>query len=168
MPNTAGPPTVRDSRPGDLPILVAFNLALATETESKTLDPDVLARGVDAALAEPGRLRYWLAESHGRPVGQVAITREWSDWRAGWIWWFQSVYVLPESRRLGVFRALHSHVRDLARNSPDVIGLRLYVEAANTRAHQTYRALGLVPGGYRVFEELWTDRNGRGAEAIPP
>ena len=26
-------------------------------------------------------------------AGQAAITREWSDWRNGWIWWFQSVYV---------------------------------------------------------------------------
>ena len=77
----------------------------------------VLARGVAAALADPDRLRYWVAEDRERAavVGQAAITREWSDWRNGWIWWFQSVYVHPDHRGRGVFRALHAHIRDAAR-----------------------------------------------------
>lgn len=147
---------VRDARPDDLPRIVEYNARLASETEGKALDPDVLARGVSLALADPDRLRYWVAEdADGRVVGQTAITREWSDWRAGWIWWLQSVYVALDARGLGVFRALHGHVRILARSSPDVIGLRLYVETANDRAMQTYRALGLADGGYHVYEELW-------------
>jgi GNAT superfamily N-acetyltransferase len=103
-----------------------------------------------------------MAELGGRTVGQAAVTREWSDWRNGWLWWFQSVYVLPESRGLGVFRALHGHVRALARASRDVVGLRLYVEAENTRAQRTYHALGMRPGGYHVYEELWAERPASG------
>jgi GNAT superfamily N-acetyltransferase len=113
---------------------------------------------VDAALADPDRrLRYWVAESEpgGRVVGQAAISREWSDWRDGWLWWFQSVYVHPEARGRGVFRSLFGHVRALALASPDVIGLRLYVEDANRRAQRVYEALGMRPGGYHVYEELW-------------
>ena len=88
-------------------------------------------------------------------MGQAAITREWSDWRAGWIWWFQSVYVHPDYRARGAFRALHAQVRSSARATPDVIGLRLYVEVNNDRAQGVYRSLGMKPGGYDVYEELW-------------
>src|SRR4051794_28462295 len=106
--------TVRDARPDDLGHIVAFNLRLARETESKTLDLAVLTRGVAMALADPDRLRYWMAERDGQVVGQTAVTREWSDWRAGWIWWLQSVYVVENARGQGVFRALYAHVRDSA------------------------------------------------------
>jgi GNAT superfamily N-acetyltransferase len=151
-------PRVRDALPGDRPAIVDFNARLARETEGKALDPTVLDRGVRAALADPDRrLRYWVAELEpgGPVVGQAAISREWSDWRDGWLWWFQSVYVHPDARGRGVFRTLHGHVRALALSSTDVIGLRLYVEDANERAQQVYLSLGMRPGGYRVYEELW-------------
>lgn len=159
-----GDTSVREAGPGDLEIIAAFNAALASETEGKALDPATLRSGVARALRDPGRLRYWVAESGGRVVGQAAITREWSDWRDGWLWWFQSVYVRPEARGRGVFRALHGAIRSAALAEPDVIGLRLYVEQANDRAQRTYQALGMRPGGYQVFEELWTDRFGRSAD----
>jgi GNAT superfamily N-acetyltransferase len=79
-------------------------------------------------------------------------TTEWSDWRNGWFWWIQSVYVRPEARRLGVFRALFEHLRKAALADPDVIGLRLYVERQNHIAQQTYQRIGLSPAGYEVFE----------------
>ncbi|MEO6809113.1 MAG: GNAT family N-acetyltransferase [Isosphaeraceae bacterium] len=150
--------TIRDARADDLATIVSFNLQLAWETEHKRLDPKVLTRGVEFGLVDPGRLRYWVAEEAGRVVGQTAITREWSDWRGGWLWWLQSVYVAPDHRGQGVFRALYSHVRASARAEPDVIGLRLYVELENARAQRTYQALGMTSGGYQVYEELWPDR----------
>src|SRR5262249_14750202 len=148
---------VRAARPDDHDVIAGFNAALALESEAKVLDHGVLARGVSAALADPDRLRYWVAEAEGRPVGQAAVTREWSDWRDGWLWWLQSVYVVPDFRRRGVFRSLYLRIRAEALAAPDVIGLRLYVEENNARAHRTYQALGMSPGGYHVYEELWTD-----------
>src|SRR3954453_21495805 len=122
-------PIVREARSGDLDSIVDFNARLALEPEEKLLDRAILFRGVAAALADRDRLRYWVAEDEtGSVVGQAAITREWSDWRAGWIWWFQSVYVDPDHRGRGTFRVLHGQIRSAARQSPDVIGLRLYVE----------------------------------------
>ena len=94
-------------------------------------------------------------------IGQAAITREWSDWRAGWIWWFQSVYVHHDYRNQGVFRALHGEIRTIARATDDVIGLRLYVEVSNERAQRVYQSLGMKPGGYDVYEELWLEERGR-------
>jgi len=158
---TASPPLqIRDARAGDCDTIVAFNARLAEETEGKRLDLATLTRGVTLALTHENRLRYWVAElgSGGPIVGQAAVSLEWSDWRNGWLWWFQSVYVHPDFRSRGVFRALHQHIRDLARGSADVIGLRLYVETENQRAQSTYEALGMRPGGYHVYEELWLER----------
>ena len=150
-------PRIRPAVPADLAVIVEYNRLLALETESKVLDPAVLEAGVACALADPDRLRYWVAEFDGasHPVGQAAVTREWSDWRMGWIWWFQSVYVAAGFRGRGVFRTLYQHIRDEARSLPDVIGLRLYVEDANEPAQKTYQALGMKPGGYSVYQELW-------------
>ncbi len=147
---------VRDARPHDQASIVAFNLALAVETEAKALDADILALGVRAALADPARLRYWVAEevSTGRLLGQTAVTKEWSDWRNGQLWWLQSVYVAPDARGRGVFRSLFARICECAREN-GVIGIRLYVEHANTAAHQTYESLGFAPGGYHVFEKFF-------------
>jgi len=159
---------VRDAAPGDLDVIVDFNARLASETEDKTLDRVALTRGVRAALADPDRLRYWVAVSagSGRVVGQAAVTREWSDWRDGWFWWFQSVYVRPEARHRGAFRSLHAHIRAAALSAGGVVGLRLYVDDANDHAHRTYEALGLTSGGYRVYEEVWKDRLPGGREPV--
>jgi GNAT superfamily N-acetyltransferase len=157
MPPATPLPRVRPAVPADLAVIVEYNRLLALETESKVLDPAVLEAGVACALADPDRLRYWVAEFDGEshPVGQAAVTREWSDWRMGWIWWFQSVYVAASFRGRGVFRTLYQHIREEARSLPDVIGLRLYVEDANEPAQKTYQALGMNPGGYSVYQDLW-------------
>ncbi|WZO96908.1 GNAT family N-acetyltransferase [Isosphaeraceae bacterium EP7] len=147
--------TIRDARPEDIDVLVVFNRALASETESKELDAQVLRRGLVAALADPERLRYWVAEEEGAVIGQIAVTREWSDWRCGWIWWLQSVYVAEPGRSRGVFRSLYRSVHEAAKSTSDVIGIRLYVEHQNGPARATYLALGLNPAGYDVFEDLW-------------
>lgn len=152
------PFTIRDAVPGDLDSIVEFNLRLAAETEDKALDPIVLRDGVARGLADPDRLRYWVAVRDGRVIGQTAITREWSDWRNGWLWWLQSVYVAADARGAGVFKALYARIRDEAA-ACDVIGLRLYVEHENRRAHDAYRALGMAEAGYSVLEELWMERS---------
>ena len=160
---TATPFSVRAATAADLDAIVEFNARLAHESEGKALDRAALTRGVEFALADRSSLAYWVVEVADDPadpesrwvVGQAGITREWSDWRAGWIWWFQSVYVHPDYRGRGVFRLLHARIRELARASEGVIGLRLYVESSNERAQQVYRSLGMTPGGYDVYEDLW-------------
>jgi GNAT superfamily N-acetyltransferase len=143
---------VREARLDDQMVIVEFNVRLALETEATVLDPERLAQGVRIALTEPDRLRYWVAERDGRVVGQTAITREWSDWRNGWIWWIQSVYVRADQRRRGILRALFDAVYLAARSQPDIVGLRLYVERENHPAQQTYSRLGLEATSYLVFE----------------
>jgi hypothetical protein len=71
---------IRDAAPSDRPAIVEFNQLLAIETENKVLDLAILDQGVARALAEPDRLRYWVAElndrNRSRLVGQTAVTRE--------------------------------------------------------------------------------------------
>jgi GNAT superfamily N-acetyltransferase len=98
---------------------------------------------------------YYLAEAGGRVVGQLLITKEWSDWRDGWFWWIQSVFVAPEARRAGAYRVLHEHVVAEARRAGDVRGIRLYTEQANTQAHRVYERMGMRRSAYVMYEVEW-------------
>jgi GNAT superfamily N-acetyltransferase len=146
------PPTIRRAADADVPTLVEFNRRLALETEHKDLDVSVLTAGVVAGLADVDKARYFVAEDGGRVVGQLMLTREWSDWRNGWVWWIQSVYVHPDARRTGVFRALYEHVHEAAVADPEVVGIRLYMERDNHTAKQTYLSLGMEQTSYVVLE----------------
>jgi len=147
------PITVRDATVADAAAIVEFNRLLALESEGKTLDLQLLTPGVRAGLTDPGKCRYFLAEEDGSVLGQMGVTLEWSDWRNGWFWWIQSVYVRAEARRRGVFRAIFEHIQETARKNPAVIGLRLYVDDANRTARETYQRLGLERTGYLLLEK---------------
>lgn len=147
---------VREARPEDLEPIVRFNCAMALETEDTILDTPTVTSGVRRALADPAKGRYFLAEINGRVIGQLMFTLEWSDWRDGWLWWIQSVFVDPEWRGRGVFSRLYRHLAEAAAASEDVRGLRLYVESGNDRAQRVYRALGMHPAGYDVMQMLLT------------
>lgn len=145
---------VRDATAADLECLVDGNVRLARETEHIALDVAVVRAGVEGVFARPERGRYWVAMVDGEPVGQAMVTTEWSDWRAGDVWWFQSVYVWPAHRRRGVFRALHDHVVAAAR-AAGARGVRLYVEHGNHTAQATYAALGIHPADYVMCERMF-------------
>ena len=154
---------IRAARPGDAEVIAEFNLRLARESEGRELDPDTIARGVRMLLADPARGQYWIAEDRGAestpaPAGQCLVTTEWSDWTNGRYWWFQSVYVPPEYRGRGVFRALWEHVEAAARREGDVASLRLYVERDNASARAVYEKLGMEKSGYIVYEKWLSDR----------
>jgi GNAT superfamily N-acetyltransferase len=148
--------TIRTATAADVETVAANNAAIALETEGRRLDPDTLRTGVGRVLSDPTRGVYYLAESGGRVVGQLLITREWSDWRDGWFWWIQSVFVVPEARRTGVYRVLHEHVVGEARRTGDVCGIRLYTEQGNTRAHRVYEQMGMRRSAYVMYEVDWS------------
>jgi GNAT superfamily N-acetyltransferase len=146
------PLTIRRATPADAGIVTEFNRLLALESEGKTLDLAVLRSGVEAALADTAKAWYFLCHDQGEILGQTMLTFEWSDWRNGWIWWIQSVYVRSDARRRGVFRLLFEHIRTLATQTPGVVGIRLYVERDNDTAQQTYERMGLERTTYLVME----------------
>lgn len=150
----ASPITLRTARASDADTLVDFNAAMAMETENLTLDRSVLTRGVRAALADATKGVYFVAESDGRVVGQLMITREWSDWRNGDLWWIQSVYTHPDYRGRGVFASLYRHVETMARDS-GAAGIRLYVETHNAPARAMYAKLGMAVAPYAIMERIF-------------
>ena len=151
------PKVIRDAHSGDLESLVDFSLAMALETEAKHLHRPTLKAGVAGCLEVPARGFYLIAECDGQAVGSLLVTREWSDWRNGDFWWIQSVYVVPEFRKKGVFRALYTEARQRAITSDQVCGLRLYVEKHNHSAQSVYRKLDFAETDYRFFEQAFVD-----------
>lgn len=144
---------IRPAAGEDIDVLVAFQKAMAQETEDKGLDPTRLRAGINHLLANPAEGFYLIAERDGRAAGSLMVTFEWSDWRSGRFWWIQSVYVQADHRRQGVYTALHHAIRNRARQDPQSCGIRLYVEQENTTAQATYRALGMDETHYRLYEE---------------
>jgi len=142
---------IREAVPDDAPAIVDFQVRMARETEDLALDPDVCAKGVAAVFESPTLGRYFVADSDGAVVGSLMVTYEWSDWRNGTVWWIQSVFVVPELRGKGVYRALYEHVQRLV-NESDVRGVRLYVDLRNERAQEVYARLGMNGDHYRLFE----------------
>jgi GNAT superfamily N-acetyltransferase len=142
----------RRGRTGDLESIVAFQVSMARETEGVDLDEVTCRRGVAEVFGDPALGIYYVAEQEGRVVGSLLITFEWSDWRAGMVWWIQSVYVEPSLRGRGVYRGLYEHVREIAGNDPAVRGIRLYVDRRNSVAQNVYARLGMDGDHYIVYE----------------
>ena len=145
---------IRKAVPGDADFLAGCNSAMALETEGKRLLPEVVGAGVRRLLADPRLGFYLVAEAEGAPVACLMVTTEWSDWRNGQFWWIQSLYVRPEWRRRGVFRAMYAYLTEVAAGEPDVCGFRLYVERHNANAQATYVSLGMKQTDYLSMEQL--------------
>jgi len=144
---------IRPARQEDVSLMARWAEAMALETEDKPLDAHTVAHGIQRAFDDPHKGRYFMAETGGRPIGTLMLTWEWSDWRDGWWWWIQSVYVEPDFRRRGAYRALYAHVLALAEADPEVRGLRLYVEHENVNARRTYEFLGMQDTHYALYEK---------------
>ena len=150
------PIVVRKAREQDIPSLADFNIAMAQETEHKILSPTKVKAGMRAVIRHPDHGFYLVAELNGQAVGSLLVTREWSDWRNGVFWWIQSVYVPPQLRKRGIYRALYDAVKAHAKSNPEVCGFRLYVAKSNRTAMAVYSKLGMTETEYRIYEEsLW-------------
>ncbi len=143
---------VRTTTLDDAPTISQFNQLMAMETENKTLAAEIIDNGVKRLMQKPEYGFYLIAEIDKQTVGTCMVTTEWSDWRDGLFWWVQSVYVKPEFRKRGVYRAMYDRIKALAAEQPDVYGFRLYVEKENTIAQKTYESLGMVATDYLLYE----------------
>ena len=138
----------------DVPMICEFNVAMAFETEETVLNAKVTLAGVNGLMRDSDRGFYVVAEEEGRVVASLMVTKEWSDWRNGFFWWIQSVYVMPGFRRRGLYSGMYNFVQSLATDDPDVCGYRLYVEKDNKTAQSTYEKLGMIETHYKLYEQL--------------
>lgn len=142
---------IRRATLSDVTRIASFNISMAWETEKTRLNAYTVEHGVRAAVEDPRKCDYYVAEVEAQVAGCLMVTREWSDWRNGDIWWIQSVYVDPSFRRRGVFAMLYRHVETLAREQ-SVVAIRLYVDRDNLAGKATYQKLGLLSTHYDVME----------------
>ena len=137
----------------DMQAISGFQIKMAWETELLDLHHETVINGVKAVFDNPNRGQYWVAADNGKVIASLLITSEWSDWRNAEVWWLQSVYVIPEFRRKGVFRKMYCRIKEEAEKQ-NVAGLRLYVETHNSIARKTYEAIGMESEHYRLYEWL--------------
>ena len=151
-------PAIRPAVPADLAAIVEFNRLLALETESKVLDPAILESGVACALADPDRLRYWVAELDGETAASWARPPSPASGATG------------ARAGSGGSRASTSPHRSAAgaSSAPCITTSATRPDRCPTSsacgstsrtptqpAQRTYQALGMKPGGYSVYQELW-------------
>lgn len=143
--------SIRKAIPSDAQSIIDFQLKMAWETEKMSLVQEIVKKGVNAVFSDSSKGQYYVAESDGSVIASLLITYEWSDWRNSCVWWFQSVYVVPEFRRQGIFSKMFEHIKIKA-DEQGVAGLRLYVETKNVSARKTYEALGMSSEHYSFYE----------------
>ena len=145
---------IRQAKPADASAIVQFQIEMARETEGIDLDRPTVEKGVAAVFADRGKGVYYVADDNGRVVASLLTTYEWSDWRNGTVLWVQSVYVVEEYRRKGVFSAIYQHIKNNVLNDESLKGIRLYVEQNNNRAQAVYERSGMTAEHYQMYEWL--------------
>lgn len=135
----------------DIEAITDFQIAMALESEGTRLDRDIVSKGVSSVMEDESKGIYIVAKESDIAIGSLMITREWSDWNNAWYWWIQSVYVMPEYRGRGVFKAMYAKVKELA-GQQNVSQIRLYVDRTNTVAQRIYEKLGMAECHYLMYE----------------
>ncbi len=150
------PVTVRAATLADLDVLVSNCLGVARESEGLEPDPVQARAAAEAALTDPRKARYFVAEDtdSGAVVGSLFVTFEWSDWKNGWYWWMQGVFVQPDRRGEGIYSRMYEAVHAAARAAGDVRSIRLYVDEGNEAGLRAYRGHGMTETRYRIFEAI--------------
>ena len=140
--------------PSDLshaPAIARFQVDMAMESEGYALDYERTLKGVEAVLQDESKGRYILAIIDEKPVASLMLTREWSDWNCCWYLWIQSVYVSPDYRKNGIFKAMYDEVLKLAK-SEGISQVRLYVDKDNKKAQTVYQKVGMSECHYLMYE----------------
>ena len=145
--------TVSTGTQDDIQAIAQFQVDMALESEGTVLDIQTVLPGVTAAMNDPQKGTYLVARADGQAISSLMLTREWSDWTNRWYWWIQSVYVKPEYRGKGAYRAMYEKIKEMAQQQ-GVTQIRLYVDKTNTRAQQVYKKLRMDECHYLMYEEV--------------
>jgi len=135
----------------DLETLVRFTEQEAKETEGAAPDPDAMRNGVKSGLDGSAPSTHWVAQTEsGVVVGAISVVTEWSNFRGGYYWWVQSLYIVTEHRGTGLVDSLLSAVAETARTA-GALDLRLHVLRSNQRAVSAYERCGFEVAPYAIM-----------------
>ncbi|MCF8303200.1 MAG: GNAT family N-acetyltransferase [Bacteroidales bacterium] len=143
---------IMEALPDEWKVITDFQQKMALETENISLDAETVKKGVQQVFTDHSKGRYYLAKHDGEVVASMLTTFEWSDWRNGTVLWLQSVYVLPDYRKKGIFRMMYHHIKQKVENTESLVGIRLYVDKTNKVAQKVYESLGMSGDHYQLFE----------------
>lgn len=143
---------IRKAEQKDMETLVDFNNRLALETENRPLDLPRLRASMQAILDDERKGVYLLACDGEEVLGQIMYVFEWSTWRNANFMWLTDLYVPPQHRKRGVFKALFHAVMDFYHSREDIIGLRFYVDKTNTAVVPLYKKVGWKESNYNLWE----------------
>jgi len=146
---------IREANVTEIGIIADFQVKMAWETEEFELNLDIVTKGVSAVFDDCTKGKFYVAESDNKVVASLLTTFEWSDWRNKYVLWIQSVYVLPEFRKLGIFSQMYSFIKEIVKNNSDFSGIRLYVDKTNVKAQKVYEKVGMNGNHYQLFEEMF-------------
>jgi ribosomal protein S18 acetylase RimI-like enzyme len=128
---------------------------MAMETENFTLNTELITAGVKEVLTNPHRGKYYLAiDEKDNLMGMLLTMPEWSDWRCAEVTWIHSVYVYPQHRGKGIYKAMYEHLKEIVNSDRKYAGLRLYVDKTNLKAIEVYEKLGMSEDHYSLYEWL--------------
>ena len=142
---------IRKAEIKDAAKIVEFQIAMAAETESKTLEKPIVETAVSAVFQDQGKGFYLVVCDGDVAVGSLMITFEWSDWRNSNIWYIQSVYIEPDFRGRKLFSRMFESVKNMA-SVQKVKFIRLYVEKENSHAQKVYESLGMQQLPYLMYD----------------
>ena len=145
--------TVYTGTQDDIQAIAQFQVDMALESEGTVLDIQTVLPGVTAAMNDPQKGTYLVARADGQAISSLMLTREWSDWTNRWYWWIQSVFVKPEYRGKGAYRAMYERIKEMAKEN-SVNQIRLYVDKTNYRAQEVYKKVGMDECHYLMYEEV--------------
>ena len=147
---------IRNARISDLDTLVAFGQEMAL-VEDVSLVPETLRAGITAVITDFHQAKglYLVAQDlshdHTVLVGQVFVAQSWSDWKNGWIWCPQSLWVPLAHRGQGIAKALMNEIRERAKFQ-NVRSISGYVANDNTVARNLYEKMGATNTGYLMYD----------------
>jgi ribosomal protein S18 acetylase RimI-like enzyme len=142
---------VRRANIRDLEQLVDFTLSEAMDAEGAIKDREKAREGIRAALEDESVAMYWVVQTNiDETVANISVTKEWSNWHAGYYWWIQSMYIKPEHRGRGLVGMLIQTIKESAKQSK-ALDLRLCVHKENARAIRAYFKSGFVDSDYRIM-----------------
>ncbi len=151
--------------PDDAPLFVALRREMLLDTPHAFGADPATDRGSDEAnvRAQLGRDGYaiFAVREGGRLVASAGLKREESP-KAAHLAVIWGVYVTPSRRKKGLARAVVNAAIRHAHTWPDLLSLRLSVNAASPHAQGLYESLGFRvygkdPGALRVAGVLYDE-----------
>ena len=143
---------IKEASKTNIEIIKNFQIKMAKESEGMILNNVTITKGISAVFEDSTKGIYYIAEQDNTIIASLLTTYEWSDWRNSNVLWIQSVYVIPEYRKKGVFKKMYQYLKNIVENSDKYVGLRLYVDKTNTNAQKVYDNVGMSKEHYFMYE----------------